>query len=178
MAPTSRGPSLDYVLKFNKDNDIRVEYGTTSVRTPTTLPASKGDPGHDFARSSTTSSQHCIGASHASSAARHCADDGHRGHRDRLGARVRHALDGVAAESRRREPGEAPLSRLPGRERNQHRNVLPAVPGSRASAQRRRILVRHERRVHVAQWQPGDADGERRAGDGQERATATDPLDL
>jgi hypothetical protein len=32
-------PSLDYVLKFNKDNDVHVEYGTTSVRTPTTLPS-------------------------------------------------------------------------------------------------------------------------------------------
>jgi len=34
-------PSLDYVLKFNKDDDVRVEYGTTSLRTPTTLPASQ-----------------------------------------------------------------------------------------------------------------------------------------
>ena len=32
-------PSLDYVLKFDKDNDIQVEYGTSSVRTPSTLPA-------------------------------------------------------------------------------------------------------------------------------------------
>ena len=34
-------PSLDYVLKFNKDNDVQVEYGTTAVRTPTTLPVSQ-----------------------------------------------------------------------------------------------------------------------------------------
>jgi hypothetical protein len=32
-------PSLDYVLKFSKDNVVEVEYGTTSVRTPSTLPA-------------------------------------------------------------------------------------------------------------------------------------------
>ena len=32
-------PSLDYVLKFSKDNNVEVEYGTTSVRTPSTLPA-------------------------------------------------------------------------------------------------------------------------------------------
>jgi len=32
-------PSLDYVLKLSKDNDVHVEYGTTSVRTPSTLPA-------------------------------------------------------------------------------------------------------------------------------------------
>ena len=34
-------PSLDYVLKFNKDSETHVEYGTTAVRTPTTLPASQ-----------------------------------------------------------------------------------------------------------------------------------------
>jgi hypothetical protein len=34
-------PSLDYVLKFNKDNEVHVEYGTTSVRTPSTLPVSQ-----------------------------------------------------------------------------------------------------------------------------------------
>jgi hypothetical protein len=34
-------PSLDYVLNFNKDNDVHVEYGTTSVRTPSTLPANQ-----------------------------------------------------------------------------------------------------------------------------------------
>jgi len=34
-------PSLDYVLKFDKDNDVQIEYGTTSVRTPTTLPANQ-----------------------------------------------------------------------------------------------------------------------------------------
>jgi hypothetical protein len=32
-------PWLDYVLKFDKENDVHVEYGTTSVRTPSTLPA-------------------------------------------------------------------------------------------------------------------------------------------
>jgi hypothetical protein len=40
-APTSSRPSLDYVLKFDKDDDVHVEYGTTSLRTPTTLPASQ-----------------------------------------------------------------------------------------------------------------------------------------
>jgi hypothetical protein len=34
-------PSLDYVLKFKKDNEVHVEYGTTAVRTPSTLPASQ-----------------------------------------------------------------------------------------------------------------------------------------
>jgi len=34
-------PSLDYVLKFTKDGETHVEYGTTAVRTPTTLPASQ-----------------------------------------------------------------------------------------------------------------------------------------
>ena len=34
-------PSLDYVLRFNKDSDVHVEYGTTAVRTPSTLPASE-----------------------------------------------------------------------------------------------------------------------------------------
>jgi hypothetical protein len=34
-------PSLDYVLKFIKDGETHVEYGTTAVRTPTTLPASQ-----------------------------------------------------------------------------------------------------------------------------------------
>ena len=34
-------PSLDYVLKFSKDGVVCVEYGTTSMRTPSTLPASE-----------------------------------------------------------------------------------------------------------------------------------------
>ena len=34
-------PSLDYVLKFNKDNDVHVEYGTVCVRTASELPASQ-----------------------------------------------------------------------------------------------------------------------------------------
>jgi len=34
-------PSLDYVLKFDKDGEVHVEYGTTAVRTPTTLPVSQ-----------------------------------------------------------------------------------------------------------------------------------------
>lgn len=34
-------PSLDYVLKFSKDNYVHVEYGTASVRPPAALPASQ-----------------------------------------------------------------------------------------------------------------------------------------